>query len=807
MTSVIYGLGYQPYIPVVYEFLDAGALIDGDVGAQLPGGTARSKGAAISVTPPSIASVTCEPQDWTILFYSRTDYDNIVCTYDADAEVEITVKGFGNGCRWGETDACDDTAATVEELAVWAITAQLALESIGLGYDKAITLKIDRLPEGTLGRVQLNKQGTIYLSHDLHNEDRAIPYDKTVMKHYVFHEYLHHAQLHPNTKLQNDSPLLITYRGPTKWLTEGTADWFGDEVDDSLNAYDLIAGNGDPFLEVGLNSPPDSTNTREHERDSRKRPYERFAFFKLLNEKCDDFPSQLKNLFNDRVGSSDSPDITGIRNLVRVLSEADCDFGDHLDNVGIDRSGSLEAALTYYNYATQSEGDIGLLDEGESNFNFEHSNLDFHPIPNRFELVDGFGEFALAYFDPEGDGFEPEYLISVIPAAGAYSVNFPIVNPSDLPEGSVAELVVKPKGGELVVSIAPHSETGSSSDFTPTNTIGPEVDSEPHTGFSTEESTTYLFSEARIPQVFVTVANASLTADIEVEILLRIRPEDDDPPTPPDAPTGDRAALVALYNATGGPNWTSNGNWDSDGPINSWHGVTTDSEGRVSALLLANNGLAGEIPSDLENLTNLDTLYLGNNDIIGCIPAELEDIERNDLKSLELPYCAPTITSPQPAAPENRAPVISSKTPASPVSVVTGSSQSFSATGLDADNNINGWEWFVDDVSQGGQSLALTGSSPQSFSYTFGSAGSFTVKVSFTDTEGESVTDTWTVQVSDTAPENRAPVITARRRPRRYRWSRGAARASRRRGWMRTTTSTGGSGSWTRCRRGGSRWR
>ena len=272
---------------------------------------------------------------------------------------------------------------------------------------------------------------------------------------------------------------------------------------------------------------------------------------------------------------------------------------------------------------------------------------------------------------------------------------------------------MKPKGGELVVSIAPHSETGSSSDFIPTNTIGPEDDSKPHTWFSTEESTTYRFSDARIPQVFVTVANASLTSDIEVQILLRIRREDDEQPALPDSTSGDRAALVALYNDTGGPNWTNNSNWLSDGPINSWHGVTTDSEGRVSALLLANNGLAGEIPSELENLTNLDTLYLGNNDIIGCIPAELEDIERNDLKSLELPYCAPTITSPDPAAPENRAPTITGKTPASPVTVATGSSQSFAATGEDADNNINAREWFLDDVSQGGQSLAPTGRLPR----------------------------------------------------------------------------------------------
>ena len=36
----------------------------------------------------------------------------------------------------------------------------------------------------------------------------------------------------------------------------------------------------------------------------------------------------------------------------------------------------------------------------------------------------------------------------------------------------------------------------------------------------------------------------------------------------------ERAALVALYNATGGPNWTNNANWVSGQPVGRWHGVT-----------------------------------------------------------------------------------------------------------------------------------------------------------------------------------------------------------------------------------------
>ena len=47
-------------------------------------------------------------------------------------------------------------------------------------------------------------------------------------------------------------------------------------------------------------------------------------------------------------------------------------------------------------------------------------------------------------------------------------------------------------------------------------------------------------------------------------------------PTPSSNPV-DRAALVALYNATNGPNWRTKTNWLSDRPVVEWYGVTTDS--------------------------------------------------------------------------------------------------------------------------------------------------------------------------------------------------------------------------------------
>ena len=46
----------------------------------------------------------------------------------------------------------------------------------------------------------------------------------------------------------------------------------------------------------------------------------------------------------------------------------------------------------------------------------------------------------------------------------------------------------------------------------------------------------------------------------------------------------DRAALEALYDATGGPGWTDSTNWKTSAPIGEWFGVTTDADGRVTWL-------------------------------------------------------------------------------------------------------------------------------------------------------------------------------------------------------------------------------
>ena len=101
----------------------------------------------------------------------------------------------------------------------------------------------------------------------------------------------------------------------------------------------------------------------------------------------------------------------------------------------------------------------------------------------------------------------------------------------------------------------------------------------------------------------------------------------------------DREALVALYHATDGPNWTNNDNWLSDRPLDEWYGISTNFSGRVTNVRLDSNQLSGEIPAALGQLFNglglsLGELDLSDNELRGQIPPELSQL--SELGSLYL---------------------------------------------------------------------------------------------------------------------------------------------------------------------------
>ena len=126
----------------------------------------------------------------------------------------------------------------------------------------------------------------------------------------------------------------------------------------------------------------------------------------------------------------------------------------------------------------------------------------------------------------------------------------------------------------------------------------------------------------------------------------------------------DRAALEVFYAAANGANWQQNQHWLSSRPLGDWHGVVTDAGGRVTRLVLWQNGLTGiisaalgdlaylerlylwgnqltgTIPAELGGLTRLERVYLSQNQLTGCIPAAWSELRYTDMGALNLPECS-----------------------------------------------------------------------------------------------------------------------------------------------------------------------
>ena len=88
-------------------------------------------------------------------------------------------------------------------------------------------------------------------------------------------------------------------------------------------------------------------------------------------------------------------------------------------------------------------------------------------------------------------------------------------------------------------------------------------------------------------------------------------------------------ALVALYEATDGPNWTNNTNWLSGRDLDDWYGIETrGANQRIAKLTLHGNGLNGQIPAAIGDLRYLTYLQMERNSLTGGIPSEIGNLSR-----------------------------------------------------------------------------------------------------------------------------------------------------------------------------------
>ena len=130
---------------------------------------------------------------------------------------------------------------------------------------------------------------------------------------------------------------------------------------------------------------------------------------------------------------------------------------------------------------------------------------------------------------------------------------------------------------------------------------------------------------------------------------------------------GQRAVLHVIYRKMNGDRWTSNTNWKTEEPLDTWLGVDTDSQGNISLLelhtnevtgsiapeigmlgtlsqlIIRGNQVTGSIPPELGNLQNLEKLIIIEDGVTGSIPPELGNLQKLDWLRFELPALTGTI--------------------------------------------------------------------------------------------------------------------------------------------------------------------
>lgn len=107
-------------------------------------------------------------------------------------------------------------------------------------------------------------------------------------------------------------------------------------------------------------------------------------------------------------------------------------------------------------------------------------------------------------------------------------------------------------------------------------------------------------------------------------------------------PAAEREALVAFYDDTGGPGWTTRTNWlGAAGTECTWVGVRCDpTRSTVTGIGFIYNNLRGRFPASVLELPNLKELVLNGAALSGAIPPEIGQLK--ELTTLQFVSCGLT---------------------------------------------------------------------------------------------------------------------------------------------------------------------
>ncbi len=101
-------------------------------------------------------------------------------------------------------------------------------------------------------------------------------------------------------------------------------------------------------------------------------------------------------------------------------------------------------------------------------------------------------------------------------------------------------------------------------------------------------------------------------------------------------------ALESLYGAAGGTGWADSNGWLGGIALEEWSGVTADSLGRVTALDMSGNDLAGQLPTQMGQLSMMTELRIGGNPLLrGLLPVALADLSLEVFHYAGTELCAP----------------------------------------------------------------------------------------------------------------------------------------------------------------------